>query len=96
MEADKGKWTINEATQKFQSSNEGNIWKAAFKEGVNLDEKILEGNACNKTPKEYVDYTARYDLTFLTPCGHQIRFKVRYNYIASRTFFLDGPCAILL
>lgn len=28
------------------------------------------------TPKEYRDYAARYDLTFLTPCSHQLRCKV--------------------
>ncbi|XP_022807422.1 uncharacterized protein LOC111344458 isoform X2 [Stylophora pistillata] len=28
------------------------------------------------TPKEYRDYAARYDLTFLTPCSRQLRCKV--------------------
>ena len=43
---------------------------------MTLDEKILQGSTCEKTPEEYLDYVARYDLAFLTPWGHQIRFKV--------------------
>ena len=77
MEADKGEWTISQATEKFQASNEGAHWRAAFKEGVNLDKTFLEGSDCERTPEEYLDY----DLGFLTPCDHQIRFKVRFIYI---------------
>ena len=76
-EADEGEWTIAQATEMFQASNEGLHWRAAFKEGVNLDKTFLEGSDCENTPEEYLDYVARYDLGFLTPCGHQIRFKVR-------------------
>ena len=81
-EAEEGEWTIDEATKRFQIQNEGHFWRTAFKEGVNLDEKILEGIASDKTPEEYVDYIARYDFAFLTPCGSQIRFKVRSDSIA--------------
>ena len=79
-EAEEGEWTIDEATERFHVQHERNVWRTAFKEGVNLDEKILEGIASNETPEEYVDYVARYDLAFLTPCGSQIRFKVRSNW----------------
>ena len=39
----------------------------------------MEGNACEKT---FDDYLARYDLTYLTPCGHEIRCKVSSKCIA--------------
>ena len=34
-----------------------------------MDKTFLEGSDCEKTPEEYLDYVARYDLGFLTPCG---------------------------
>ena len=34
-----------------------------------------------KTPEEFEDYSSRYDLTFLTPSGHEVRFKVRFMNI---------------
>jgi len=60
----------------LQPSKEGNNLKAAFKEGVNFEEKILERNACGQKHEEYEDYSSRYDFTFLTPCSHEMRFKV--------------------
>ncbi|KAL9958476.1 hypothetical protein ACROYT_G035492 [Oculina patagonica] len=72
-EADEREWSIDEATKKLQTSGEGNYWKVAFKEGVDLDEKVLEENSREKTNEEFI---ARYDLTYLTPCSHQIRCKV--------------------
>lgn len=77
-EAQDGDWGIDEVTKKFQRSAEGNYWKVAFKEGVDLDEKLLQGNSCKKTPEEFI---ARYDLTYLTPCFHQIRCKVKNDYV---------------
>ena len=73
-EAAEQEWTIDEAAQRFQSSDEEDYWRTAFNQGVNLDEKILEGNAGKKTPEDFI---ARHDLTYLTPNGHQIRCKVR-------------------
>ena len=73
-EAEEREWTIDEATERSQIQNEGHFWRTAFKIGVNLDDKILEGIALDKTPEEYVDYVARYDLAFLTLCGSQITF----------------------
>ncbi|KAJ7369998.1 hypothetical protein OS493_034944 [Desmophyllum pertusum] len=72
-EADDGEWSIDEATQKFQYSAEGNYWKVGFKEGAILDEINLEENSCEKTPEDFI---ARYDLSYLTPCAHRIRCKV--------------------
>ena len=73
-EAEEEDWTIDEATEKFQPSGEGIYWKPAFNQGVTLDEKIFEEYACNKTSEEYI---ARYDLSYLTPCSHEVRCKVR-------------------
>ena len=75
-EAAKGEWSIEEATAKFQSSVEGNYWKAAFKEGVDFVKDIFKGHYCEETPEEYTEYVARYDLTYLSPCGYQLRCKV--------------------
>ena len=75
-EAEEGEWTIDEATEKFQSSGEGSYWRTAFNQGVTLDENIFQDYACNKTSEEYI---ARHDLTYLTPCGHELRCKVRQN-----------------
>ena len=60
----------------FVPASEGHFWKMSFNAGVNVDEKILEENFCQKTPEEVMDYAARYDLEYLTPCGNEIRFKV--------------------
>ena len=76
-EVTEGEWSIDEATGKLQSSEAENNWKVAFKEGLNLDEKILEGHLCKTTTE---DFKVRYDLTYLTPCGHQVRCKVRRDY----------------
>ncbi|KAJ7369994.1 hypothetical protein OS493_034940 [Desmophyllum pertusum] len=75
-EAYEGKWNIGEGIAKFQASAEGNYWKVAFKEGVDIIEDIFKGIYCEKTPGEYLEYMARYDLTFLTPCGYEVRCKV--------------------
>ncbi|CAH3028510.1 unnamed protein product, partial [Porites evermanni] len=75
-EADRGSWSIDDATNKFKSSLGGNLWKAALKSGVKLDAKVLERHICDKTPDEYVNYAARYELAFVTPCGYQVILKV--------------------
>ncbi|XP_022800252.1 uncharacterized protein LOC111338099 [Stylophora pistillata] len=73
---EKGDWSIDDASAMFQSSEEGNHWRVAFQEGVNFIEDIFRGYYYDNTPKEYLDYAARYDLTFLTPCSRQVRCKV--------------------
>ena len=76
-EVTEGEWSIDEVTAKLQSSEAENYWKVAFKEGVNLHEKILEGHLCETTTE---DFKVRYDLTYSTPCGHQVRCKVRRHH----------------
>ncbi|XP_068700394.1 uncharacterized protein [Montipora foliosa] len=74
-EGEDGEWTIEEVIKKFQPSCEfeGNLWRTAFKEGVHLNETIFEEHVAKKTSEEYI---ARYDLTYLTLGGHEIRCKV--------------------
>lgn len=78
-EADRGSWSIDDATNKFKSSLGGNLWKTALKSGVKLDANVLERHICDKTPDEYVNYAARYELAFVTPCGYQVILKVRFK-----------------
>ena len=67
-------WSIEEATKKFQPQEGQDYWKIAFKEGVNVDQQILEKIFGQKYPREY---HARYDLTFVISSGHELRGKVR-------------------
>ena len=76
VDIEKEEWSVDDAATMFQSSEDGNYWKVAFQEGVNFIEDIFRGYYYDNTPKEYVDYAARYDLTFLTPCSRQVRCKV--------------------
>ena len=86
-EAAKGKWSIDDATKKFQSSAEINYWKIAFNEGVDFFkgvdffEDIFKTSYRQKVPKEYTEYGTRYDLTFLSPGCYQIRCKVCENWV---------------
>lgn len=66
-------WSIEEATKKFQPQEGQDYWKIAFKEGVNVDQQILEKNFGQKYPREY---HARYDLTFVISSGHELRGKI--------------------
>ena len=86
---EKEEWSIDDATEMFQSSEEGNYWKVTFQEGVNFIEDIFSGYYHDKTPKEYLDYAARYDLTFLTPCSSQVRCKVSLFTVAIN---VTGAC----
>ena len=85
-EADEGEWSIDQAREKFQSSNGENYWKVAFNGGVNFDERILDEIFCEKTPEDYI---ARYDLTYLVPFGHEIRCKV-WPVVAFLTLFYES------
>lgn len=71
-------WGVDEATDKLQLSDEGHNWKTAFREGVDLDERMFKEN--NYETRENNPYIARYDLTYLTPSHHQLRCKVS-NYM---------------
>lgn len=66
-------WSIEEATKKFQPQEGQDYWKIAFKEGVNVDQQILEKNFGQKYSREY---HARYDLTFVVSSGHELRGKI--------------------
>ncbi|XP_022807424.1 uncharacterized protein LOC111344460 [Stylophora pistillata] len=80
-ETEEGAWSIDDVTAMFQSPEEGNRWKVTFQEGVNFIEDIFRGYHYDNTPKEFLDYAARYDLTFLTPCSRQVRCKSHFSDI---------------
>ena len=67
-------WNIPEVAEKLQASpKKRSEWDVAFKAGVDLDyEKIREilGNQVDE------DFTARYDLSFITPRSQALRCKV--------------------
>ena len=75
-EAAKGEWSIDEATEKFQSSVAKRYWQFTFNEKVDFFEDIFKGNYSENIHEEYTEYATRYDLTFLSPCSFQIRCKV--------------------
>ena len=78
VEAEEGEWTIKDVRKRFQADNGECLWRTSLKGGVDLDEKTLKGiSSRENTPSDNMDYVARYDLTFLTPRGSEIRFKVR-------------------
>ena len=86
-EAEEGEWTIEDVRKRFQIDNGESLWRTSLKEGVDLDENILEKiSDYESTREEYVDYVARYDLAFLTPRGNEIRFKVRSPLSTSNMF----------
>ena len=71
-------WNITEAVDKLQTSASGKKkdWRVAFKEGVQIDRKVLHETFTAQPVEE--SYTARYDLSFITPQGRSIRCKVSY------------------
>ena len=73
-----GEWSVDEATEKIQSSNRKHRWKLTFKEGVNVNERMLKSLYKERIPED-IAYVARYDLTFRTPRWHQVRCKVKYH-----------------
>ena len=70
----------------FQPSGDGKYWKISFQEGVDVIEDIFKGSYYVNTPEEYLEYAARYDLTFLTPCNREIRCKVRVKGTITQGF----------
>ena len=75
-EAAEGEWCIEGANAKLGPSAEANSWRVAFKEGVDFVEDIFKRNYYEETPEECSEYGTRYDLTYVSPCGHQLRCKV--------------------
>ena len=54
----------------LEYSADGNYWKVAFQGGVDFIADLFQNYFYENTPKEDRDYTAVFDLTFLTPCSH--------------------------
>ena len=74
-EASEREWSIDEVAGKFQPSAEKKYWKVAFNEGVDFVEDIFKGHF-KRASQENTEYVARYDLTYLSPGGYQLRCKV--------------------
>ena len=68
-------WSIDEILKKVQStSTRRNEWRVAFKEGVNISERVIQDTFGQQDEQDYI---ARYDLSYLTPRSQPIRCKVR-------------------
>ncbi|XP_022808825.1 uncharacterized protein LOC111345809 isoform X2 [Stylophora pistillata] len=77
VNVEKREWSIDDATKKFKYSAHGKYWKVSFQGGVDfMAADLFKNYFFENTPEEYLDYIARYDLTFLTPCRYQVRCKV--------------------
>ncbi|CAH3113238.1 unnamed protein product [Pocillopora meandrina] len=67
-------WSIDNSIKKFQRTEENkNAWRATFKEGVNLADKVVSDTFPYQIGE---DFMARHDLTFLSPKSQTMRFKV--------------------
>ena len=68
-------WSIDEILKKVQStSTRRNEWRVAFKEGVDISERVIQDTFGQQDEQDYI---ARYDLSYLTPRSQPIRCKVR-------------------
>jgi len=74
-EASEREWSIDEVTRKFQRSAEKKYWRVALREGVDFVDDIFKGNF-KKASQENTEYVARYDFTYLSPGGYELRCKV--------------------
>ena len=70
-----GDWTVDEVTEKLQSSDERSNWKMTVRGVADLNERIFKENNY-KEANENVPFKASYDLTYRTPCGRELRCKV--------------------
>lgn len=69
-------WSIAEAVNKLQATAQRrNEWLVAFKEGVELDDKVVYDIFGEQTEEDFI---ARYDLSFLTPRSQSMRCKVSF------------------
>lgn len=69
-------WSIAEAANKLQgTAQRKREWLTAFKEGVELDDKVVYDTFGEQTEE---DFMARYDLSFLTPGSQPMRCKVSF------------------
>ena len=76
-------WSIDEILKKVQStSTRRNEWRVAFKEGVNISERVIQDTFGQQDEQDYI---SRYDLSYLTPRSQPIRCKVRKQI---KCFFL--------
>ena len=66
-------WSIADSIKKLQRTKQKkNEWLVAFKEGVNLADKVVSDTFGDQIGE---DSMARYDLTFLSPKSQAMRCK---------------------
>jgi len=69
-------WNLTEAVNKLQATPQSrNEWLVAFKEGVELDDKVVYDTFGEQNDEDFI---ARYDLSFLTPRSQSMRCKVSF------------------
>lgn len=69
-------WNLTEAVNKLQATPQSrNEWLVAFKEGVELDDKVVYDTFGEQNDEDFI---ARYDFSFLTPRSQSMRCKVRF------------------
>lgn len=69
-------WNVTEAVNKLQATPQRrNEWLVAFKEGVELDDKVVYDTFVKENDEDFI---ARYDLSFLTPRSQAMRCKVSF------------------
>ena len=74
-------WSIREAAEKLLASPpKRQEWLIAFKEGVDLDDTVLQDTFGQQIQQEFM---ARYDLSFLTPISQSLRCKVKSQFAVS-------------
>ena len=67
-------WNIADAVKKLQATpQKRNEWQVAFKEGVELEDKVVYDTFGEETKEDFI---ARYDFSFLTPRSQSMRCKV--------------------
>ncbi|KAL9950385.1 hypothetical protein ACROYT_G042873, partial [Oculina patagonica] len=82
-------WSVADAVKKLQATpQKRNEWLVAFKEGVELDDKVVYDTFGEKTEE---DFMARYDFSFLTPRSQSIRCKVWVANKAVKTKLEEIP-----
>ena len=87
-------WSIDEILKKVQStSTRRNEWRVAFKEGVNISERVIQDTFGQQDEQDYI---ARYDLSYLTPRSQPIRCKVRKQIICSFLYIRHLSDALVL
>ncbi|PFX12864.1 putative serine/threonine-protein kinase pats1 [Stylophora pistillata] len=69
-------WDIEEIAENFQRPDSGEkmFWKVSFRERDDIPEDIFKRTGLKEITEDN-EYISRYDLTYLTPCFNQLRYR---------------------